>query len=106
MGKNFGQFVKASEETTPEGYRVFRVVANGEVASLPIEWIYYLVKSADGQQQASLAFTLEPNLEQRFGSADREFLARLLLMTPPVKEAKGAARSQLVARHSRHLAAP
>ena len=30
LDKNFGQFVKASEETTPEGYRVYRVVANGD----------------------------------------------------------------------------
>jgi hypothetical protein len=94
LDKHFGQFVKASEETTPEGYRVYRVVANGVVSDLPIEWIYYLVKSADGQQQASLAFTLEPNLAERFGSADRDFLARLRFMTPPVKEAKGATRDR------------
>ncbi len=92
LAKNFGQFVKASEETTPEGYQVFRVVVDGTVSDLPIEWIYYLVKSADGGQQASLAFTLEPNLVERFGSADREFLARLRFTKPPAKQAKGPAR--------------
>ena len=88
LDKSFGQFVKAAEETTPEGYRVFRVVAEGEVDGLPIQWIYYLVQSADGGQQASLAFTLEPGLVERFGSADRELLARLRFLTPPPKEAK------------------
>jgi hypothetical protein len=94
LDKNFGQFLKAAEETTPEGCRVFRVVAQGEVDGLPIEWIYYLVKSADGQQQASLAFTLEPGLVERFGSADRELLARLQFMTPPPKEAKKPSRAR------------
>jgi hypothetical protein len=94
LDKSFGQFLKAAEETTPEGYRVFRVVAQGEVSGLPIEWIYYLVKSADGEQMASLAFTLEPGLVERFASADREFLARLRFMTPPAKEAKKPTRQR------------
>ncbi|HEX4146935.1 MAG TPA: hypothetical protein VHY91_25785 [Pirellulales bacterium] len=92
LDKNFGQFLKAAEESTPEGYRVFRVVAEGEVDGLPIQWIYYLLKSADGQQQASLAFTLEPGLVDRFGSADREFVSRLRFLTPPPKETKTASR--------------
>jgi hypothetical protein len=87
LGKNFGQFVKASENESAEGYRVFRVVAEGTVSGLPIQWIYYLVASADGQQQASLAFTLEPSLVERFGSADADLLAHLRFKTPPAKEA-------------------
>jgi hypothetical protein len=88
LGKHFGEFLTASEDTSPQGFRVYRVVARGNVSGLAIEWIYYLVKSADGEQQASLAFTLEPDLEERFGKADSELLARLRFMTPPVKEAK------------------
>jgi len=88
LGKNFGQFIRAAEETTPEGYHVYRVVAEGRVSDLPIQWIYYLVKNADGSQQASLAFTLEPGLTEKFGESDRELLAQLRFLTPPVKEAK------------------
>jgi hypothetical protein len=61
---------------------------------LPIQWIYYLVTSADGGQQASMAFTLEPNLAERFGSADRQLLARLRFLTPPAKEARKSIRAR------------
>ena len=35
---------------------------------------------------------LEPDLLERFGSADREFLAQLRFMTPPAKEASASSR--------------
>ena len=70
------------------------MVAEGEVSGLPIQWIYYLVTSADGGQQAALAFTLEPSLAQRFAAADRELLARLRFTTPPAKEARKSLRAR------------
>ncbi len=94
LGKSFGQFLRAAEEKTPEGCPVYRVVAEGEVSGLPIQWIYYLVTSADGGQQAALAFTLEPSLAQRFAAADRELLARLRFTTPPAKEARKSLRAR------------
>ena len=70
LGKNFGQFVSAGQSTTEAGYTVFRVVVQGNVSKLPIEWIYYLVGDAQGNR-VSLAFTLEESLKERFAEADR-----------------------------------
>jgi hypothetical protein len=81
LGKNFGQFVKASQSTTPSGQTMFRVVVQGTVSQLPIEWIYYLVEDDKGRG-ASMAFTFEQELESRFGKADRDLIANLRLTQP------------------------
>jgi hypothetical protein len=81
LGKNFGQFVKASQSTTSAGQTMFRVVVQGTVSQLPIEWIYYLVEDEKGRG-ASMAFTFEQELESRFGKADRDLIANLRLTQP------------------------
>jgi hypothetical protein len=70
LGKNFGQFVNASQFTNEAGYNVLRLVVHGTVSQLPIEWIYYLITDSNGQR-VSLAFTLEESLLDRFARADR-----------------------------------
>lgn len=70
LGKNFGQFVRATEGKDDLGRVIYRVVANGKVSDLAIEWHYYLVAERNGQQVA-FAFTLEEGLVERFGDNDR-----------------------------------
>ncbi len=82
LGKNFGQFVQASQDTTKSGYSVLRVVTRGVVAQLPIEWIYYLVSDKQGHR-VSLAFTFEQELEERFAHADRPLINQLTILEPP-----------------------
>jgi hypothetical protein len=79
LGKKFGQFVVAKEETDARGRRVFRVVVNGTVAELPIQWVYYLLTTQSGQR-LSVAFTMESPLVDRFGAADRDFVSALEIM--------------------------
>jgi hypothetical protein len=81
LGKNFGQFVKASQNTHEAGYTMFRLVIHGSVAQLPIEWIYYLIQDEKGQG-VSLAFTFEQDLSGRFGEADRSLVSGLRLGEP------------------------
>jgi hypothetical protein len=81
LGKNFGQFVKASQDTNDAGYTVLRVAVHGTVSQLPIEWIYYLVENRRGQR-VSLAFTLEASLQERFAQADRLLVGDLRLLEP------------------------
>jgi hypothetical protein len=81
LGKNFGQFVNASQYTSEAGYSVLRLVVHGNVSQLPIEWVYYLVSDAHGHR-ISLAFTLEESLKRRFEEADRALVNGLRLADP------------------------
>lgn len=76
LGKSFGQFVKAGQRANDAGYRVYRVVAQGEIQELPIMWIYHLVADASGRR-VSFAFTLEGELFDQFGQADEALVASL-----------------------------
>jgi hypothetical protein len=82
LGKNFGQFLNASEKPGHDNVRILRVVASGEVSQLTIQWIYYLVANEQGHQ-VSLAFTLEGNLTERFADADRKLVSSLRFAAPP-----------------------
>ena len=84
LGKNFGEFLAATEDTSEAGYNVYRVVANGQVSDLPIQWVYYLLTSPDGTR-ASLSFTMESNLAERFAAADRELVGSLRFSPPAAK---------------------
>ena len=86
LGKSFGQFVHASHKPQAGGLHVFRVVAQGETAQMPIQWIYYVIDNARGQR-VSLSFTLEASLAERFGQADRLLAGSLQLAEPPVQAA-------------------
>ncbi|MBL8826174.1 MAG: hypothetical protein JNM18_04260 [Planctomycetaceae bacterium] len=69
LGDKFAQFVTASEGTTQQGHIVYRVVAVGKVAELPIQWNYYLVADREGHQ-AVLAFTIEDEQVARLAEND------------------------------------
>ncbi len=86
LGKNFGQFVGATQGVNDTGYTVFRVVAQGVVSQLPIEWIYYLISDGKGQR-VTLAFTFEQDLEERFAQADRVLVSQLRLTDSPTPTA-------------------
>ena len=49
----------------------------GEVQELPIQWIYYHVATND--QALSLVFTLDTQMAERFGAADRELVETVKL---------------------------
>lgn len=81
LGKNFGQFVKATTAKNEAGYTVYRVVAQGTVSDLPIEWVYYLLQDDQGRG-VSLAFTYEQELASRFAEADQMLVSRLRMEQP------------------------
>jgi hypothetical protein len=74
LGKNFEEMIEATEETSENGLRILRVVVAGEAGELTIQWTYYHVSDEAGHR-ASLVFTIESNLLERFASVDREFVA-------------------------------
>jgi hypothetical protein len=97
LGSNFEEIVEATEETDDLGRRLLRVVVAGKVGDLPIQWTYYeLADNKNGR--ASLVFTLEASLLDRFASLDRELLAGFSFIATkqptPAAEPKAAARQQ------------
>lgn len=76
LGKNFEEIVEATEETDDHNRRLLRVVVAGKTGDLPIQWTYYELSDEKGRR-ASLVFTLESSLLERFASLDRELLAGL-----------------------------
>lgn len=69
LGDSFERFAEASDATNSLGHRIYRVVAEGRVSDLPIQWHYYLISDREGHQ-AVFAFTVESDLVERLGDAD------------------------------------
>ena len=76
LGDQFSQVVD-SDESDQGGMRVLRIAVAGEVQELPIQWIYYHVATND--QALSLVFTLDTQMAERFGAADRELVETVKL---------------------------
>jgi hypothetical protein len=74
LGKEFGQFIEASEEKNGNGLPVLRVVASGTASDVPIQWNYYLL-SDDAGRQAAIVFTLDARMAERFAAADRTIVS-------------------------------
>jgi hypothetical protein len=78
LGKQFGQFLTASELRSTAGTPIYRVEVRGSVASVPVVWIYYWVTAPSGEALV-LSFTLEEELRDRFVDADKQLLDGLVL---------------------------
>jgi hypothetical protein len=87
LGERFGQFVKASQFSNDQQYRILRVEVLGRVSELPIRWVYYYIADAQGRNTA-LVFTMEAELAGRFADADEQLVSRLRLLDSPPREAK------------------
>lgn len=87
LDKHFGQFIKASESTTAQGYQLLRVSVSGIVAELPIEWHYYLLSAPSGQR-AAFAFTVESELIERLAGGDEALISTVEFFEPPVATAQ------------------
>ncbi len=74
LGESFGQFISAKQETNHLGYRVFRVVVDGDASEVPIQWVYYHVADRTGRQ-LTMVFILEAELIERLTGADEQLAA-------------------------------
>lgn len=81
LGKDFKQFVNASETRNSLGYTMYRVVAEGVVSDLAIQWVYYLVADSHGRQVV-FAFTLEQTLTGQLADADLALVETLIINEP------------------------
>ncbi|MHB1034485.1 MAG: hypothetical protein ACYC35_07610 [Pirellulales bacterium] len=91
LGKDFGQFLQASENNPEPGRIVYRVVASGKVSDVSLLWKYYLVADDQGNQAVFL-FTLEDSLLQRLGDVDRKMVDSLRFTQTQVAEKVGSTK--------------
>lgn len=82
LGENFGRFIEASESGDSAGHYIYRVVVEGRVSELPIQWHYYLVGDRQGRA-AVFAFTVEQELAPRLAVHDRALISTLLFADRP-----------------------
>jgi hypothetical protein len=73
LGKNFGQFVEASQQKNESGHRVLRALVSGLASELPIQWIYYHI-SDDAGRQTALVFTMDAKIVEKFAAADESIV--------------------------------
>jgi hypothetical protein len=74
LGKSFGEVVEAAQEAGDDGVAVQRVTVSGAAGELPIQWTYYHLFNDKGRR-ASLVFTIEGSLVDRFAQIDRELIS-------------------------------
>ncbi len=78
LGKQFGQFLNASELRSSAGTPIYRVEVRGYAADVPVVWIYYWIAAPSGEALV-VSFTLEEVLRDRFADADKRLLDGLVL---------------------------
>jgi len=76
LGKDFGQFITASQAVNEAAYAVYRVEVEGVVSELPIRWNYYLLADDQGHL-AVFVFTVEGELVEQLGDADQAIVSTL-----------------------------
>ena len=84
LGDRFKSFLERERIPTDDGRQIFRVVVDGDFtlkgekaeATIPMNWIYYLVADRQGHQ-ASFAFAVEPALLEALGNQDRDLVQSL-----------------------------
>ena len=105
LGKNFGEIVEAAQEVGDDGIVVQRVTVSGAAGELPIQWTYYHLFDDKGHR-ASLVFTIEGSLVERFAQIDRELIGGFhflpdKLPTPAKAEATDSATRPTAAKTGR-----
>jgi hypothetical protein len=79
LGDQFGHVTTADETTRDDGTRVVRVVAVGSAEGRDFSWIHHLFTAPTGHRLA-LTCMLEPAMADRFGAADHELAAGIILL--------------------------
>ncbi len=87
LGKMFGRFERASENSTPSGLRTLRAIVSGKAEDLTVQWRYYLVHDQQGRV-LSIVYTMETPFVEQFGDDDQPIINSVQFMEP--KLAAGA----------------
>jgi hypothetical protein len=88
LGKSFGQLVESGEVVGEANYRIYRVVAKGEVAEVPIQWQYYFVADDRGRQITFVFTVQQHNIEAFEKAGDRMIRTLRFVDSKPAATAK------------------
>jgi hypothetical protein len=76
---DFGQLVSSRQWTNSHGHHCLEAVVRGKADDVPVEWHYYLVAPESGNR-VSAAFTIDGQMVDRLGGADRALVNALELV--------------------------
>ncbi len=79
LGEQFSEFVEAEQRVSATGLRVLRVVAQGAVEGVPIQWTI-LHFSDDSGRRVLATFTMSADSVETFAGADVQFADSLRLL--------------------------
>ena len=82
LAGQFGHIAAAEATTRDDGTRLVRVVAEGSAEGRPFRWIHHVLTDPQGHR-AAVTCMLEPALADRFGGADHELVAGVVLLPDP-----------------------
>jgi len=82
LAGQFGHLASAEATTRDDGTRLVRVVAEGSAEGRPFRWIHHVLTDPQGHR-AAVNCMLEPALADRFGGADHELVAGVVLLPDP-----------------------
>lgn len=100
LANNCKEIAMASESLNPQGIRVLRVVARGDVGETPIQWVYYHL-SDDLGQRLSLVFTHESAMESRLAGLDESLTSSITILPRKSKEDQPDRQARLDAAEER-----
>jgi hypothetical protein len=82
LEKQKGTITEASQNTTDDGILVQKLLVSGVAAELPIQWTYYHLSDSEGRR-ASLVFTIDAKLVERYAHTDQEIISAFRFFDPP-----------------------
>lgn len=88
LGKHLESLVTSGEWTNAAGLRCQRIVAQGKVEELPMEWRYYLASPRSGRSIA-FAVSVEPQFVEQLGKADMALVESCDFASPQTTKPTG-----------------
>lgn len=79
LGEQFGLIATAEATTRDDGTHVVRVMAEGSAEGRAFCWIHHVFSDSEGHR-AAVTCMFEPAMAERFGGADHELAAGLVLL--------------------------
>jgi hypothetical protein len=85
LEKQKATITEAAQSTTENGLLVLRLLVTGQASEVPIQWTYYHVSDNTGRR-ASIVFTIDAKLVEKYAHLDQEILSAFKLFDPPRDE--------------------
>ena len=105
LGKMFGRFERAGENTTPSGLRLLKAIVAGKADDITVQWRYYLVHDQQGRV-LSIVYTMETPFVDQFGDDDQPIINSVQFMEPKLAALKRRPANRLSTQFASLAPAP